>query len=467
MTKKIFVIYGSLVIVLSTMLGAGLVFYTPFHQYNWEQQINGSVGNILATGTSYYVTNYTIVPAYDHQNNPGNQVYNFYINKINADTGHIAWRSGAISYRGIESVFFSDNTNGPQLWSCNHTLFAMDYSTTSDIFHIQNFTIYLFNETTGQSLGSQVISFTWGNVTDSTGILGGWVKSFNSRLYLSFITETAMGSGSTFSENATFHTIYYTLSGGIYRQYGSAEIPMQPTSGFGTSSTLTSASESMLAFHFIWTNSTIVENLATGEFKTLQVAPDAISVLNNEAYLGEAHNGTFTLYGYGFHDSLAVVLFNYHDNVFSTVNNNTNVGLSVLPDGHIAVTVSRYVTNSTTAYPGKVLRFLGFSHNGSVIWNLTLPYPDGVQMNLLSGNMLLLSSETTNLSAFPSSHAYFVEVNYSTGSVAWKNTYYSFLTRNGQYLFPSPIPFYRALASNNGSLVYVFGNSIACANVPD
>lgn len=448
-----------MVVILPSLYVIGVDYYSPFSGNAWSVHIPGQIMSTVRTNSSYFMSTFTTLS--------GQSEIRLNLYALNSSDGQIEWENNELT--AGSSFMFIGQGMGPRLWVYNHTLFEI-YVFNGAGSPIGNYTIASFSMSTGKLLGEEVLSYSWGNISNNTNMFAPSVSAEGNHLYLSFITETTYNNGAQgIDQNATFHTLSYVYDNGSYRIGRSGGIPIPTTNAYGTGYINVSFSSQVEAVKFSWINGTIVSDLANGRSSIVNQTGDNMEALGNSVFFQYFSGETLSVYRYNVTAGFSNLLFNSSLDGYGLNLSSLLLSMKVLPGDIFAFTSYEGAIGFPLQVNPDMLCF-GLNQSGQRIWNLSIaPDPDGTtfKMAYAGHGDVFLSTAPNGFSSGESYHSTFVLLNYTSGKVLW-NHYYGYRVSNppGSPGFLSPLPYAGQLNVSNGSILYELGQNVALADIP-
>ena len=449
--KALIALLISAVIISSSALIAGQLANPPLHN-KWEKGYTGKILSSLENNGSLYVLTALA-------NNVG-QNFSYSVYKFNFSTGFLYWTANTYAITGsVQSL------SGPLMQLYNNTIYLKAFNDS------------LLGNAYSSSAGSfdlVAVNISSGSIShyyritphafSASETIGYNMLMMGSNLSVSFVNYSY---NPDYPLNSTFEVYSYSLgnTGPVLSRSSSIMVPY--VNGWGpdyeniyTSGTDTAYCLNSIGKAYIY---------GPGTANLISFSGQAIGFSGSDLYYGVQDGSNFTVKAIDVHTSVASSLFTLRE--YYSQNETYSFQGELFPGGVISVTVTsdHYgVIGNPGSSPYIWARYMGFSGNGSMIWNQTLTTGLDYSATVLqpSGGNALVFTVPIVLGSAVEYSSRIIALNYTTGNEIFNIDYhYSVHYPVNNLNLNTPYGFAGISLIMGDYFVYSLGDKIACAEL--
>jgi hypothetical protein len=391
-------------------------YYSPF-QNVWGENIQGQNIFGIATERAAYIVS--------SQMSHSSFTFYYKIYKFNLTSGAEEWRSKIITFSGKGPQFTLPQMERTNLYYYNGTLYLSSLNNSGNIVNYGkagNFAVYGINSQTGSMKFNENItplSFT-NNIT-----FGYSICYSGNTLTIGYISELTNPTINSTKSNASFqfHLDIYSIGGNSIKKIAELNTTLSlHNNGWGTGDEYIFQSGSNIAYFLTNIHIVIIENITKKDLTEFNLIGNVFGILDNNLYYSKQINTTVSFYKVN-------ILNNESTNIITLKNILINANfyeINAIPKntGGIAVEVQNSEIGESnfggTPLNQTDIRFLGFSSNKTMLWNITIPPdPYGTFTQMLSTNNgnIILATQPGAFSNGISYHSNIIILNGSNGKI--------------------------------------------------
>lgn len=446
------------IMVSSASFLADNYFYSPFHN-SWTGKINGKFLDGSITNGSAYIVSVS--------SNTGRETYHYNFYRFNVSTGQKLWGTSGIELSGFYNEMTQPPFSSPDYSIHNNTLYAVAFNGTG-LGVINNgvvggFEIMAINCTNGHYIDQYKLTPLQGKAAITFGfdmvVMGQTVTT-------SFINDS-FNAG--YPYQCTFCIRTYQIEPGGLVLKDSAYVSLPRMGGWQSGYENVYISGSNIAYCLNPIHKVVLYTPGGTYSSELPGTPAGLA--GNSLYYG---NLTSTGYSMGLvncaeHTGKTLFTIPLH----SGAQQSLKFYPELLADGHISITtVSSPVNplNSSIGPSGFMgIRYQGFSTNGSILWNYTIPENhDGSSVSTVgsaNGNSIVYTVPS-KINYSPGYSSEIMEINDASGKIGFSIVYHYFINSStGRSYSFTPPQFTGVLVYSNNYLIYGLGSGIACTHL--